>query len=460
MALRRNLAQAYTPEQYAELAKAYAAPVPDAGMTDRDLAELFGREQGPVYSIGQGIAEAGSKIGEAYLRKKAREKQQVQQAGDYKSLAEAMGGATAPMPAATAFQKLGGGGVAEDQSSIESQIFSPQKTPQGNAPDNLQLAALMQGVPDRLKMQALPMIQQQMAATKAASQPQILPAAKRGEVIPQKNPDGSITTAFEAPPETPKPSAPHVVGNNLVDDKGGVLYTDAAAEARAVAEAARKREADDSKDRPQTTPYVSRVTGNPAKFRPMSNTYVDGENAIDPKDLVPATDFNKDVEAGRGIIGDISNADRIMGVVKANPGAFSADKVNSARARSHVPFIGDQMATAVFTPEENTVRAQVAQEAAAVINKFYGAALSAGENVRANTFAPGPNDTLEQLLPKLEAAKAWAMTKRGSLIPSAISAAERQIGAGVPTVPGSPTDYSKMSDDEIRAALAARSKGQ
>lgn len=234
MPTRRNLAQAYSPEQYAELAKMYAAPAPDAGLSDRDLAEMFGREQGPVYSIGQGLAEAGSKIGEAYLRKQAREKQQKQQSSDFKSLAEALQGASGPM----SMTQAGARPVATDQSSMAGQVFSPQgPTPQGPAPDDMKLAALMGGVPDRLKLEALPAIQQQMAAAKAATQPKMLAPLKPGEVLPQQNPDGTIKTAFAAPAEAPKPTAPHVVGSHLVSDDGKVLFTDAAAEAKAKAEA-------------------------------------------------------------------------------------------------------------------------------------------------------------------------------------------------------------------------------
>lgn len=228
------------------------------------------------------------------------------------------------------------------------------------------------------------------------------------------------------------------------------------AQADRAAQADRRAEASEERRRhPQSTPYVNRTSGNPVRLDPTSGSYMDGENAISAADLIPAHDFNKNVDTARGLVGQIAQAEEIKKMIAANPGAFDKDKVNEARLKkTFIPGVGDQMATAVFTPEENAVRANVAQQSAAIINELYGAALSAGEEGRANTFAPGPNDTLEQLLPKLEASMNWSNTKRAGLIPGAVAAAERQLGR--PSTPSTPAQAAAGAP----AKLSADANGQ
>lgn len=196
---------------------------------------------------------------------------------------------------------------------------------------------------------------------------------------------------------------------------------------------------------PQATPYVSRLTGNPVRLNAQTGSYMDGELAVDPSDLMPAADFNKDVEASRGILGEIGQAQELESVITANPGAFDKKKVNMAAAKSLVPIYGNQLAAETFSEEENSVRARVAQNAAAIINKLYGAALSAGEDARASTFVPDKADTLETLIPKLRAAVDWAESKRKGLLPSAVARAQRQVGGDASAEPAAKViDFNQL----------------
>jgi hypothetical protein len=197
--------------------------------------------------------------------------------------------------------------------------------------------------------------------------------------------------------------------------------------ARLDAQDKRARDAEEARNRPQATSYLHRTTGNPIRYNPATGSYMDGENAVSASDLVASSDFNKDAEAARGIVGDLAQIKELNSLLDANSDAFEKGKVNEAQIKKMVPLVGDQWAASGFTPEQNTVRAQVAQKSAAIINKLYGAALSAGENERAASFAPSPNDTLEQLMPKLKAAEAWANSQKSSLLPGAVSVAERQL---------------------------------
>jgi hypothetical protein len=192
-------------------------------------------------------------------------------------------------------------------------------------------------------------------------------------------------------------------------------------DARAAAEAERR-------NRPQATPYVSALSGNPVRMDPATQSYMDGEEVVSSADLIPAADFTKQVDKGRVIAGGLTQAQSILDEVTNNKTAFDADRVNTARMRSRVPFYGDQMAAGVFTPEENTLRAKVARESAMIINELYGAALSAGESTRAATFAPNPEDTIDMLIPKLNAAVDWAKTQEKGIIPGASKRARSQLG--------------------------------
>jgi hypothetical protein len=190
-----------------------------------------------------------------------------------------------------------------------------------------------------------------------------------------------------------------------------------------------RQKSESDRTRPKNTAYVSRITGNPLR-QSFDGSYLDGETATDPADILPVADFNKQVDLARTNIAGVGRADTLLKSVDDNPSAFESSKVNTARMAAKVPFYGSQLANELFTPKENETRAAVARDAAMIINELYGAALSQGENERAKSFTPSPDDTIEQLLPKLRAAKSWAESAQKGFIPSTIDRAKRQLGQG------------------------------
>ena len=189
-----------------------------------------------------------------------------------------------------------------------------------------------------------------------------------------------------------------------------------------------RRDAEARRNRPQATGYVSARSGNPLRFAPDGGNYMDGDNVVDSSELVSAADFNKEAAKAREVVAAVARAEKVKKTAEENKSAFDTAKVNKARALSKIPLIGEQQAAAMFTPEEQTVRAEVARESAAIVNELYGAALSAGEQGRAQGFTPGENDNLEMLMPKLEAAIAWASQQEKALLPGAVSKARAQLG--------------------------------
>jgi hypothetical protein len=188
-----------------------------------------------------------------------------------------------------------------------------------------------------------------------------------------------------------------------------------------------KAQLDISRERltaPMATAYKDAETGMPVFTDRSSGQFQVNGEVIDAGRLVDARDFDEQVKTAQPIVAGIRRAQDTLDLVKNNPNAFEYWRVREAKAKGMVPFIGDKLATETFTPEENTLRARVAREGAAIINELYGAALSAGEQARADTFTPAENDGLEQMLPKLEAALTWAESKGKEILPSAMDRAE------------------------------------
>jgi hypothetical protein len=85
--------------------------------------------------------------------------------------------------------------------------------------------------------------------------------------------------------------------------------------------------------------------------------------------------------------------------------------------------------SAVLSPKQLEKRANILKLAAMEVNKLYGAALSAGESTRASGFIPDAEDTVETILPKLNAAREWAATSQRLYTPGQIKAAKGRMSS-------------------------------
>jgi hypothetical protein len=126
----------------------------------------------PIYSVGQGIAEAGGDIVSAYFEKKARDEAEKKMGKDNAALAQALSFAGNP-------DMRQEGGVALNPQDFQAPIFDQSKVsalPQMTAQQRA--VAALAGVPDRLKMSAYGPL---MDTAKGAQPPKFTGTLKPGE---------------------------------------------------------------------------------------------------------------------------------------------------------------------------------------------------------------------------------------------------------------------------------------
>lgn len=98
----KNVAQAYNPQQYADLAKQYGIgndpQTAQGSFSPDELASLFEDRPHPIASVGAGVAEAAGKIGQAYLLRRAKDKEAEKSQAANKVAADAFGAVTGNDP--------------------------------------------------------------------------------------------------------------------------------------------------------------------------------------------------------------------------------------------------------------------------------------------------------------------------------------------------------------------------
>lgn len=152
--------------------------------------------------------------------------------------------------------------------------------------------------------------------------------------------------------------------------------------------------------------------------------------------MIPTATFNKEVGAAGDLKAVASRADNLVKQVEANPNAFG---LRSAAVSSLPGAMQGYAAQAVgLTPEQLQARSTVLRQAAQEINELYGAALSMGEQARANTFLPNPADPPEVLISKLKAARDWAKSQLGRYSPGVTNAASQRSGDAAPAQQNDP----------------------
>lgn len=162
---------------------------------------------------------------------------------------------------------------------------------------------------------------------------------------------------------------------------------------------------------------------------------------------VPKTTWDKNVQAVQEATASADRSDKIMKQVEENPDAFSM----TAGAISYLPqFAQGRAANLLLKDKALETRTNVLRQAAQEISNLYGAALSMGEQARANTFIPNEKDPPEVVMEKLKAARDWARTTASQYGQGVSIAAAARTGAPVAPAGGMP------SGDAIAAELARR----
>lgn len=178
-------------------------------------------------------------------------------------------------------------------------------------------------------------------------------------------------------------------------------------------------------------------------YRATGRTGADGRAEYEPLpgteggNIIPKTSFEKNVAEGSVHARVADNATKLIERAKQHVDSFGL----AQSAASMVPgVLGKATAqkAAGMTPEGIKFRATLAREAAAEMNELYGAAQSAPEAERAKAFLIDvKNDTVEEILAKLEAGRTFAESKRkgqGKAVGSAVSA-RTGITPGAPAEP-------------------------
>lgn len=165
--------------------------------------------------------------------------------------------------------------------------------------------------------------------------------------------------------------------------------------------------------------------------------------------MIPKATFEKETGAVSELAATASRADKLIQQVEQNPDAFG---LRSA-AVSMVPgAMQGYAAKAVgLTAQQLEARSTVLRQAAQEINELYGAALSMGEQARANTFLPNPGDPPDVLIAKLKAARDWARTHLSRYSQGVVNAAGARSGTATQPAPGATGGLSPAEQAELDA---------
>lgn len=143
--------------------------------------------------------------------------------------------------------------------------------------------------------------------------------------------------------------------------------------------------------------------------------------------MIPKITFDKNVGVVQDALASANRADFIINQVDANPDAFGM----TASLVSRLPQLAQgRVAAAVLAPETMKLRSDVLKAAAMEISSLYGAALSLGEQARANTFIPNQDDGPEAIIAKLKAARDWAKSTAQQYGSGVLGAAQARSSGG------------------------------
>jgi hypothetical protein len=152
--------------------------------------------------------------------------------------------------------------------------------------------------------------------------------------------------------------------------------------------------------------------------------------------MIPKATFEKEVAAAGDLSAVASRADSLVKQIEESPEAFG---LRSAAVAAVPGAMQGYAARAVgLTPQQMQARSTVLRQAAQEINELYGAALSMGEQARANTFLPNPSDPPEMLISKLKAARDWANSQLGRFSPAVTGASRARSGNPPEAAPTQP----------------------
>lgn len=204
------------------------------------------------------------------------------------------------------------------------------------------------------------------------------------------------------------------------------------------------------------TPSGQQIVTNRTGMNYVLSQGPDGQPQYTPYSgaSVPKATWDKNVQAVQEATASADRSDKIIKQVEDNPDAFSM----TAGAISYLPqFAQGRAAKFLLDDKALETRTNVLRQAAQEISALYGAALSMGEQARANTFIPNEKDPPEVVIEKLKAAREWARTTAGQYGQGVSNAAAARTGA--PASPAAPTGNLSKDEEAELAQLRQRFKG-
>jgi hypothetical protein len=193
---------------------------------------------------------------------------------------------------------------------------------------------------------------------------------------------------------------------------------------------------------PKQTNDVDTTTGEPLR-QTFTGTLINSKGEHVPaRNAVSASAFNKDRTNARQLYAAIKRGEDLIKKAKANPELFGGFEQLMGRAGEATigQLFPGVVSSALFTPEQLNLKAQINAEAAATIKDFYGAVLTKTEEGRANTFTVQEGESLESLMAKIEANIINSKTKFPGLIQGAVTMARDSVYG---------TDQGGMARDSV-----------
>ena len=176
------------------------------------------------------------------------------------------------------------------------------------------------------------------------------------------------------------------------------------------------------------TPQGQQIVTNRTGMNYVLSQGPNGEPQYTPYSgaAVPKTTWDKNVQTAQEAGASADRSDKILKQVEENPDAFS---VTAAGVSMLPQFAQGRAAKWLLDKNSLETRTAVLRQAAQEISSLYGAALSLGEQQRANTFIPNEKDPPEIVMEKLKAARDWARTTSGQFGTGVSNAAAARNGA-------------------------------
>ncbi|MEK9894822.1 MAG: hypothetical protein VW518_00165 [Burkholderiaceae bacterium] len=175
--------------------------------------------------------------------------------------------------------------------------------------------------------------------------------------------------------------------------------------------------------------------------------------------IVPKANYDKNVQAVQDALVNVERADALIKKVEDNPDAFGY----LAGAISALPSAVQGRAGELMLDDETLgIRADILRQAAMEISDLYGAALSLGEQARADQFIVNKYDSPTVIIEKLRAARDYVAKSAQKFGPGALGTARQRLSnpAQSSTPPGNSSGGPLNADEQAELeALRRKHRG-